>query len=233
MSPTKQNNSLTTTKPLAALASVTKKVKKAAPKASTATITTHGEDIVRQILQGSYVPDSDHAIHAALLPFNGAAGISCLCCNLVGVNKLYSPISYTQSHGEKCKHHDITCGWLVEHPEFHSLIPWTAKLEGKLVLAPQPPTIPVDDLFSHTTLTELQGDVNKKLLEVQVAADRLADYTKMVVAVPVVPVSTTNPAVATIAPPAVKTEEVVASLRRGNRNKKLTDKAQAAADALK
>ena len=70
-------------------------------------------------------------------------------------------------------------------------------------------------------------------LEVKVAADRLADYTKTLVAVPAVPVSTTKPAVATIAPPAAKKEEVVASLRRGNRNKKLTDKAQAAADALK
>ena len=58
------------TKPSAASASVTKKVKKAAPKASTATITTNGEVIVQQILQGSYVHDSDHAVHAALLPFN-------------------------------------------------------------------------------------------------------------------------------------------------------------------
>ena len=108
MSPNKQNNSLATTKPLAASALVTKKIKKAAPKVSTATITTNGEDIVRQILQGIYVRDSYHAIHAALLPFNGAAGMSCHCCILVGVNKLYSPISYIQTHGEKCKHHDIT-----------------------------------------------------------------------------------------------------------------------------
>ena len=112
MSPTKQNNSLTTKKSSAASASVTRKVKKAAPKASTATITTNGEDIVRQILQGIYVRDSDHATHAALLPFNGAAVMSCLCCILVGVNKLYTPISYTQSHGEKCRYHDIMCGWL-------------------------------------------------------------------------------------------------------------------------
>ena len=233
MSPTQQNNSLISKKPLAASGLVTRKVKKAAPKASTATITTNGEDIARQILLGKYVRDSDHATHAAFLPFNGAAGMSCLCCILVGVNKLYSPISYTQSHGEKCKHHDITCGWLSEHPELHYLIPRTANLDGKLVLAPQPPPIPVDDLSSLTILTELKGDINKKLLEVKVAADRLADFTKTLVAVPDVPVSTTKPAVATIAPPAAKKEEVVASLRRGNRNKKLTDKAQAAADALK
>ena len=47
MSPTKQNNS----------SMVTKKVKKVAPKASTATITTNGEVIVRKILQGNYVHD--------------------------------------------------------------------------------------------------------------------------------------------------------------------------------
>ena len=233
MSPTKQNNSLTTNKPLAASASVTRKVKKAAPKASTATITTNGEDIVRQILLGNYVRDSNHATHAALLPFNGAAGMSCLCCNLVGVNKLYSPISYTQSHGEKCKYHDIMCGWLSEHPELHSHIPWTANLEGKLVLAPQPSTIPVGDSFSLTNLTELQVELNKKLLEVKVAADRLADYTKMLVAVPVVPVSTIRPTVATIVPPAAKAKVVASSLRRGKRTITLSAKAQEAADTLK
>ena len=116
MSPTKQNNSPTTKKSSAASVLVTRKVKKAAPKASTAIITTNGEDIARQILLGNYVPDSDHATRAALIPFNCAATMSCLCCILVGVNKLYSPISYTQSHGEKCKHHDITCGWLSDHP---------------------------------------------------------------------------------------------------------------------
>ena len=95
MSPTNQNNSLATTKPLAVSVSVTKKIKKNAPNASTATITANCEDIVQQILQGTYVHDFDHAIHAALLPFNGAVGISCLCCNLVGVNKRYLSISYT------------------------------------------------------------------------------------------------------------------------------------------
>ena len=58
MSPTKQNNSLTTTKQSTTSAMTTKKVKKAGPKASTAIITTNGEVIVRQILQGTYVHDS-------------------------------------------------------------------------------------------------------------------------------------------------------------------------------
>ena len=200
MSPTNRNDTLPTTKPLAVSALVTQKTKKAAPKASTTTITTNGEDIAGQILQGTYVHDSDHAIHAALLPCNGVVGISCLCCNLVGVNKRYSSISYTQSHGEKCKYHDIMCGWLSEHPDLHSLIPYTANLKGKLVLAPQPPTIPVGDAFNLITLTKLQGELNKKLLKVKVAANRLADYTKILVDVPVVPVpvSTTSPTVVTV-----------------------------------
>ena len=57
MSPTKQNNSLATTKKITASSMVTKKVKKVAPKVSTATITTNGEVIVRKILQGNYVHD--------------------------------------------------------------------------------------------------------------------------------------------------------------------------------
>ena len=234
MSPTKQNNSLPTTKQSTASAMTTKKVKKAAPKASTAIITTNGEVIVRQILQGNYVHDSDHAVHAALLPFNGAAGMSCLCCNLVGINKHYSPISYTQSHGEKCKYHSIMCAWLSEHPEFHSLIPRTANLEGKLVLAPQLATTPIGDVFSLTTLTELQVELNQKLLEVKVAGDRLAGYTKMLVARPV---SNTIPTVAiTTAPsaaPVAKANEESAPLRRGGRKIKLSAKAQAAADKQK
>ena len=193
---------------------------------------------------------------------------------------------------------------MSDHPELHHLIPWTANLEGKLIL--QPTTIPVDEKIALTTLTKLQGELNKKLVEVQVAADRLADYSKKLataavpgsdsnpavatiappaaeaeevvppvcrgnlVAVPAVPGSDTNPAVAIIAPPAAEAEEVVtpvrrgnlvavpavarfntnpaiatiaspaavaeevvAPIRRGNRKKKLTDKAQAAVDALK
>ena len=59
MSPTTKHN---ISKPATVSASVTKKVKKAAPKASTtATLTINGEVIVQHILQGSYVHDSDHA----------------------------------------------------------------------------------------------------------------------------------------------------------------------------
>ena len=233
MSPTKQNNSLPTTKQSTASTMATKKVKKAAPKASTAIITTNGEVIVRQILQGNYVHDSDHAVHAALLPFNGAAGMSCLCCNLVGISKHYSPISYTQSHGEKCKYHGIMCAWLSEHPEFHSLIPPTANLEGKLVLAPQVPTTPIGDVFSLTTLTELQVELNQKLLEVKVAGDRLAGYTKMLVARPVSNIIPTVAITAPSAAPVAKAQEESAPLRRGGRKIKLSAKAKAAADKQK
>ena len=100
--------------------------------------------------------------------FNGAAGMSCLCWIIVGINKHYLPITYTQSHdGEKCKYHGIMCTWLSEYLEFHTLIPVTANLVGKLVLEPQPPINSIIvDAFFLTTLTVLQVKLNKKLLEV-------------------------------------------------------------------
>ena len=235
MSPTKQNNNyLLTTKPSTTSASVTKKVKKAAPKASTATSTTNCEVIVQKILQGNYVHDSDHAVHSALLSFNGAAGMPCLCCNLVGINKHYLQISYTQSHGEKCKYHSIMCAWLLEHPEFYSLISLTANLEGKLVLAPQLATTPIGDAFSFTTLTELQVELHQKLFEVKIAANCLIGYTKMLVAVLV---SNTSPTVATITTPpaanAAKAKDEAVTLHRWGRKIKLSVKSQAAADNQK
>jgi len=86
-------------------------------------------------------------------------------------------MSYPQSHGEKCrKYHGILCAWLSEHPELHSRIPGTANLEGNLVRASPPSTLSVGEVVSLTTLTELQVELNTTLAEVQVAANRLADY---------------------------------------------------------
>ena len=75
------------------------------------------------------------------------------------------------------------------------------------------------------------------------ATDLLSEYTKKATVTvtvkniantaapspPVVPVSTTSPQVATIAPPAANAQEEVAPLRRGARKIKLSAKAQAAA----
>ena len=104
------------------------------------------------------------------------------------------------------------CAWLSEHPEFHSLVPVTANLEGKLVLAPQLATTPISDVFSFTTLTELQVELHQKLLEVKVATDLLAGYTQMLVAVPADQVSNTSPTVANnnTAPPTAKAKEELA-----------------------
>ena len=104
------------------------------------------------------------------------------------------------------------CAWLSEHPEFYSLVPVTANFEGKLVLAPQLATTPISDVFSFTTLTELQVELHQKLLEVKVAADLLAGYTQMLVAVPVDQVSNTSPTVANnnTAPPTAKAKEELA-----------------------
>ena len=161
--------------------------------------------------------------------------VLCLVFVATLFNKQYSSISYTQSHGEKCKYHGIMCDWLSEHPEFHSLIPRTANLEGKLVLAPQLATTPIGDPFFLTTLTELQVELQQKLLEAKIAADRLTGYTKMLVAVPV---SNTSPTVASTgttpsAAPAAKANDKEATLRRGGRKIKLSAKAQAAADSQK
>ena len=107
------------------------------------------------------------------------------------------------------------CDWLSEHPEFHSLIPRTANLEGKLVLAPQLATTPIGDPFFLTTLTELQVELQQKLLEAKIAADRLTGYTKMLVAVLV---SNTSPTVATITTPpaanAAKAKDEAVTLHR-------------------
>ena len=155
MSPTKQNNSLLTTKPSTTSASVTKKVKKADPKASTATITTNGVVIVQQILQGSHATHIIPIMLSTLPFFHSMVLRVCLVFVAILFNKHYSSISYTQSHGEKCTYHGIMCAWLSEHPEFCSLSPWTANLEGKLVLAPQTATTPIGDAFYLTALTEL------------------------------------------------------------------------------
>ena len=108
----------------------------------------------------------------------------------------------------------------------------TANLEGKLVLAPQLATTPIGDVFSLTTLTELQVELHQKLLEVKVAADLLAGYTQMLVAVPVDQVSnTTSPTVVNnTAPPTAKAKEELAPPRRGGRKIPLSANAQVAAD---
>ena len=81
--------------------------------------------------------------------------VLCLVFVATLFNKHYSSISYTQFHGEKCTYHGIMCAWLLEHPKFRSLIPRTANLEGKLLLAPQTATTPMGDAFYFTALTEL------------------------------------------------------------------------------
>ena len=125
------------------------------------------------------------------------------------------------------------CAWLSEHPEFHSLIPRTANLEGKLVLTPQLATTPIGDPFFLTTLIELQVELQQKLLEVKVAADCLTDYTKMLVAVPI---SNTSPTVASTTPPAApaaKAKDKAPTLRCGGRKIKLSAYAQAVRDNQK
>ena len=93
----------------------------------------------------------------------------------------------------------------------------------------------IGDAFFLTILTEIQVELQQKLLEAKIAADRLTGYTKMLVAVPV---SNTSPTVASTgttpsAAPAAKAKDKEATLRRGGRKIKLSAKAQAAADSQK
>ena len=150
------NNFLATNKKFTVSTTITMKVKKAAPKASTVTIMTNGEVIVWKVRQGNYVHNSEHAVHTALLPFNGAAGMSCFCCNLVGINKRYLPICYIQSYGEKCKYHGIMCACTPSHIQLTNTT--------------------IGDAFFLTILTEIQVELQQKLLEVKVAADCPTDH---------------------------------------------------------
>ena len=109
------------------------------------------------------------------------------------------------------------------------------KFGGETGTSTTTPTTPIGDPFFLTTLTELQVELQQKLLEVKVAADRLTGYTKMLVAVPV---SNTSPTVASTsttpsAAPAAKAKDNEATLRRGGRKIKLSAKAQAAVDSQK
>ena len=85
-------------------------------------VTSDGALKVQQMLKGIFVNSSDTMIHSALLPFKGVY-FTCLCCYLVGIERKYSGITYTQSHGRKCANLPTFIDWLSGHTEFHHLIP--------------------------------------------------------------------------------------------------------------
>ena len=204
--------------------------------------TTTGALKVQQMLQGSFVNGSDTMFHSALLPFKQVY-FTCVPCYLVGIEKQYSGITYTQSHGRKCVNRPTFIDWLSKHTELHHLIPQCIEIEeferaGTSLLPAEE-----DESFSMSHLHHLQASFNSKVTDMKEAADLLSEYTKKVTVTvtvkdvantaapppPVVPVSTTSPQVATIAPPAANAQEEVAPLRRGARKIKLSAKAQAAA----
>ena len=84
--------------------------------------TTTGTLKVQQMLKGTFVNGSDTMIHSALLPFKKVY-FTCGLCYLVGLEKQYSAITYTQSHGKKCANCSTYIDWLSKHTELHHLIP--------------------------------------------------------------------------------------------------------------
>ena len=204
--------------------------------------TTTGALKVQQMIQGSFVNSSNTMFHSDLLPFKQVY-FNYVLCYLVGIEKQYSGITYQQSYGRKCVNRPTFIDWLSKHTELHHLIPQCIEIEeferaGTSLLPAEE-----DESFSMSHLHHLQASFNSKVTDMKEAADLLSEYTKKVTVTvtvkdvantaapppPVVPVSTTSPQVATIAPPAANAQEEVAPLRRGARKIKLSAKAQAAA----
>mgnify|MGYP006061460983 CR=1 FL=1 len=144
-------------------------------------IANHGPTIngalkVQQMLEGKFVDGSDSMLHSALLPFKGVY-FSCLPCYLVGIEKKYSGITYTQSHGRKCVNRPTFIAWLSKNTEFHHLIPQCIVID-EFVRAEATPQAKEDQSFSVSHLNHLQTSFNSKVSELKAAADLLAEYTK-------------------------------------------------------
>ena len=107
MIPTATKKSASSTKATPASASVTKsKVKKV--KANHGP-TTSGSLKVQQMMQGTFVVPSDTSCHSAVLPLPGVYH-TCAPCYLVGIERKFTPITYTQRHGIKCSNYPIFYG---------------------------------------------------------------------------------------------------------------------------
>ena len=152
---------------------------------------------VQQMLEGTFVNGSDSMIHAAPLPFKGVY-FTCLCCYLVGLEKQYSGITYTQSHGRNCANRPTFINWLSGHTELHHLIPQCIEIEE---FDRDVTSLPVeeDQPFSISHLHQLQASFNSKVTDMKEAADLLSEYTKK--ATETVPIKTATNTAAPPTPP--------------------------------
>ena len=165
-------------------------------------VTFDGALKVQQMLKGTFVNSSDTMIHSAPLPFKGVY-FTCLCCYLVGIEKKYAGITYTQSHGRKCANYPTFIDWLSGHTELHHLIPQCIEID-EFEYTETAPQVEEDQSFSVSHLHHLQTVFNSKVSEMKEAADLLAEYTKQAtVSVPVTNVAIADEIVATVAAPVV------------------------------
>ena len=116
--------------------------------------------------------------HSAFLPFKQVY-FTCVPCYLIGIEKQYSGITYTQSHGQKCVNRPTFINWLSKHTELHHLIPQCIEIEeferaGTSLL----PAEEDEESFSMPHLHHLQASFESKVTDMKEAADLLSEYTK-------------------------------------------------------
>ena len=78
--------------------------------------TTTGALKVQQMIQGSFVNSSNTMFHSDLLPFKQVY-FNYVLCYLVGIEKQYLGITYTQSHGQNKVRKSFNLYRLVEHEQ--------------------------------------------------------------------------------------------------------------------
>ena len=202
--------------------------------------TTTGELKVQQMLKGTFVNCSDTMIHSALLPFKKVY-FTCGPCYLVGHEKQYSAITYTQSHGQKCANRSTYIDWLSKRTELHHLIPHCIEID-EFERADATPQAKEDQSFSVSHLNDLQTSFNSKVSEMKEAADLLSEYTKKATeTVPIKSVVNTAapqtpplplPPAAAVAPTAVNPPTVKLDEIHPKRNRKPSAKALEAKQSI-
>ena len=133
---------------------------------------------VQQMIQGTFVSGSDTMFQSAPLPLKGVY-YTCAPCYLVGIEKKYTSITYTQKHGLKCLNLPTFIDWLGDHPELHHLIPQCIVID-EFEREDATTQANEDESFSVSHLHYLQASFNSKVIEMKKAADLLAEYTREV-----------------------------------------------------
>ena len=89
---------------------------------------------------------------------------TCVPCYLVGIEKQYSGITYTQSHGQKCVNCPTFINWLSKHTELHDLIPQCIEIEEFECAGTSLLPAEEDESFSMSHLHHLQASFKSKVM---------------------------------------------------------------------